>query len=528
MARKRTSLSRRFTAALIGVVTVILFGFSAAGILLNVRSNREALRRQATNLANFTAVSLDAPMWNMDEDAVKALIDALLLDEKVVFVNVVNLENPLATHTRDPSASKEFSFYEKSESFAAASSEISHSEGDDREKVGSIQLALSAEDLRKRTQIEVLGILTLTIIIVAAISLTTIAISRKSIFNPLLDLENSASVIAGGDLDLPVEARTDDEIGTLARAFDGMRTSLRARVEDLNQAREQLEDYSRTLEDKVDERTSELRDKNAQLEDTLSALRDTQEQLLESEKLAALGGLVAGVAHEINTPVGIGITAASHLQAKAGEFGNLFNSGKMKKSDLTKFLDTATQSSELLLSNLDRAGELIQSFKQVAVDQSSEEMRDFMVKQYFDEILLSLRPALKKTAHAVQVNCTPALKMQSYPGAFSQIFTNLVMNSLIHAYEEGDKGTLTIDVTSEGDAITIDYADDGKGIPPENLEKIFEPFFTTRRNQGGSGLGMHIVYNLIVQKLKGSITCESTVGKGTRFHIGLPLEVGEA
>jgi signal transduction histidine kinase len=177
----------------------------------------------------------------------------------------------------------------------------------------------------------------------------------------------------------------------------------------------------------------------------------------------------------------------------------------------------------MILNNLQRAAELIQSFKQVAVDQSSEARRVFPVKAYVEEVLLSLRPKLKRTQHSVELYGDEGLSLNSYPGVFSQIVTNLVLNSLIHAYGPDEQGRLTFTFKQENDRLIFEYADDGRGIPPENLSKIFDPFFTTKRGQGGSGLGLHIIYNLVTQKLGGVIRCESEGGQGTRFIIETPI-----
>jgi len=279
-----------------------------------------------------------------------------------------------------------------------------------------------------------------------------------------------------------------------------------------------LRRFNQNLEQLVNERTQEL-------SKTLEHLTATQTKLVESEKMAALGGLVAGVAHEINTPLGIGVTAASLLASKATTFFETYTAGTMKRSDLERFLDTAMQSSSMLLANLNRAAELIQSFKQVAVDQSNEEQRTFKIKTYLEEILLSLRAKLKTTQHKVMIQGDENIIVDSYPGAFSQIVTNLIMNSLLHAYDLEDAGELVIDFKQDEQKVIFEYTDNGKGISPENLTKIFDPFFTTKRGQGGTGLGLHIVYNLVTQKLKGNIQCQSQVGKGTKFIIQFPNEV---
>jgi predicted ATPase/signal transduction histidine kinase len=279
-----------------------------------------------------------------------------------------------------------------------------------------------------------------------------------------------------------------------------------------------LQQFNQNLEMLVQQRTSEL-------SQTLEDLKSAQNKLVEAEKMAALGGLVAGVAHEINTPIGIGITAASLLAEKVTKFFELYSNGQIKRSELEKFLDTAMQSSNMILSNLTRAADLIHSFKEVAVDQSSELKRRFNVKNYIEEILTSLSAKLRRTKHKIEIKCDENMVLDSYPGVLCQIVTNLVLNSLIHAYDGEDEGILAFDFKLEGDRLIFEYADNGKGITPENLSKIFEPFFTTKRGQGGTGLGLHIIYNLVTQKLKGTISCESQVEKGTKFMIEFPAKI---
>jgi signal transduction histidine kinase len=267
-----------------------------------------------------------------------------------------------------------------------------------------------------------------------------------------------------------------------------------------------------------------LQAKNEELAQTLQTLQATQAQLIESEKMAALGNLVAGVAHEINTPIGISVTAASVLVEDTQEFSMRYQTGQMKRIDLDAFLETAIESSNMILANLKRAAELIQSFKQVTVDQSSEVQRSFKLKDYLEEVFLSLVAELKKTKHKLTLEGDENLSLNSYPGALSQIITNLIMNSLNHAYDEGETGEIRLNFHQEGQRIIIQYQDNGKGISSDNINKIFDPFFTTNRSKGGTGLGLHIVYNLVNQKLKGTIQCESQVEIGTKFIINLPME----
>lgn len=248
-----------------------------------------------------------------------------------------------------------------------------------------------------------------------------------------------------------------------------------------------------------------------------------ERELVEAEKLASLGGLVAGIAHEVNTPIGVGLTAASFLEEKATEISELTNEGALTKENLEAFLTASQQSASMIVSNLHRASDLVRSFKQVAVDQSSDELRTFKLLDYIEEILRSLLPQTKKTPHKITVTGDEDIMLSSYPGALSQIITNLVMNSLAHAFEEGTTGEIGIVVGRTGSHARVDYRDNGRGVTPAVLGRIFDPFFTTKRGSGGSGLGMHIVYNLATRKLGGTVACESEPGQGICVRLTFPL-----
>jgi len=268
-----------------------------------------------------------------------------------------------------------------------------------------------------------------------------------------------------------------------------------------------------------------LEKKNHALKDSLDQLNLAKNSLVESEKMASLGSLVAGVAHEINTPIGIGITASSHLSDETVLINNKYISQKMTNRDLSSYLDEANESTSLISSNLARAAKLITSFKQVAVDQSNRDVRTYEVKRYIGEVLHSLKPKFKHTNIIVKVNCDDNLVVHGDAGAFSQIITNLVINSLIHAFENIASGNIEINIMHKQDMIIFTYTDSGKGIDEKHSSKIFDPFFTTKQGKGGTGLGLHIVYNLVVQSLKGSILFNDKFNQGSQFIIEFPIDV---
>lgn len=267
-----------------------------------------------------------------------------------------------------------------------------------------------------------------------------------------------------------------------------------------------------------------LRQSRDAAERALDELKATQASLIQAEKMASLGQLVAGVAHEVNTPIGITITGASQLQALIGELSDRHTANALKKSDFQRFLNDGMEMATLILSNSTRAANLVQSFKLVAVDQSSDERRPFLLRDYIDELLRSLHPTYKaRTALTIDVACPADLELDGYPGALSQILTNLIMNALVHALDPEQPGRIAIAARLLGpDMVELSVGDDGNGIAPDVLPKIFDPFFTTRRGAGGSGLGLHIVYNLVTGRLHGTIGVESRSGEGTRFTLRFP------
>ena len=319
-----------------------------------------------------------------------------------------------------------------------------------------------------------------------------------SIRLPLQEIMKAMRAIASGHYEHQVQGtNASDEIGAMARAVEVFRENAIAK---------------RDAED-------ELRTSKEKAESALLELSAAQRNLIDSERLAALGGLVAGVAHEVNNPIGISLTVASSLARRTEQFeADMKSDTPLRRSKLEDFVRTSQDASQQLVANLHRAGELIQSFKQVAVDRSHAERRQFNLREATDQIISSLRPVLKKAPITLSVDVPEGLLIDGYPGSYGQILTNLFLNAANHAFAEGQSGTISITARPRGnDDIEIIFADNGAGMTPDVQRQAFDPFFTTRRNEGGTGLGLHIVYNLVTQQLGGRMMLEFKAG--TRHYV---------
>ncbi|RCS57097.1 PAS domain-containing sensor histidine kinase [Parvibium lacunae] len=287
-------------------------------------------------------------------------------------------------------------------------------------------------------------------------------------------------------------------------------------VSELRATQRALETLNHELELRVANRTADL-------EQAVNSLEAAKDELVRTEKLVALGSMVAGIAHELNTPIGNSVTIASTLQDKTRELNQALQGGGLKKSQLEGFATISLQSAELLLRNLNQARQLMTSFKQVAMDQSSAQRRQFDLRQTIEELLETARPMYKKSPYNLVCDLAPGLMMDSYPGPLGQILTNFIANALLHAFEGRDAGEMSLTTAPLGEThVELLFKDNGQGIPAPHLSRLFDPFFTTKLGKGGNGLGLNIVYNLVTQVLGGKIRVESREGLGTTFTLQLP------
>lgn len=353
----------------------------------------------------------------------------------------------------------------------------------------------------------------------------------RQITRPITRINGTVSRIAEGEKGIQITSGTNDprEIKTLTSNIEQMANSLWKMNENLEvvvaERTAQLTKLTENLELAVDERTQEFQEANALLLDALEELHDTKNELVKAEKMASLGELVAGVAHEINTPLGVAVTGISQIDGQLQQLETNKNTGKLTASNFDGFINETKSLVELMNDQLNVASSLIKNFKEVAVDQHNSDIRDVELQTYMNKVMDTVRPKFKPTNIDLYLDCDETLALKTRPGAFSQVVSNLLLNSLIHAFEENEVGMVKIDCREAGSEIKVEISDDGKGISAENLTKVFDPFFTTKRGQGGSGLGLSIVYNIVTEALGGRIEAKSELGKGTVFEIVLPKEL---
>lgn len=313
------------------------------------------------------------------------------------------------------------------------------------------------------------------------------------------------------DQNLQLEQEVARKTSSLSKTMLEMNTQQRELLAQQEQLKSENRRRSQT------EKT--LTQTNKELKISILELNKAQDRLLDAEKMAVLGKLSAEVYHEINTPIGVSITSTSYLADLLVEMKNDIDNQKLSKRSLDDFTKNADQSLQLLLNNLNRASDLITSYKQVAVDQTSNKTRKVNIAKYLDEIIQSLHPKIKKTKHIINVNCPDNIEVYCHPGAISQIFTNLIINSLLHGFEGGSRGIITINAELKAQRLHLNYHDNGVGVPQSKLSLLFDPFYTTKSGTGGTGLGTHIINELVTDTLNGSITAHSEEGQGLSYDI---------
>lgn len=499
------SIQFKLLAWIIGTLLFILSITGWYSYTSNKQIADEGYQLMQVQLSKRLSLSLANGFWQLDLEYIKDILDAELLNEAVVAIKANDQQNISISRQigqngePSPLDLNKIPLHED-----ILEVDIIYNDT----FLGKVDVFLTTEPFSERIEKSLWGVLTAQVIGIFFIGALLIYVLHRYIFTPIKNLEKALFIAR--DLRVKEKYVLPDqrylEWGTLVNGINDIIKKISLELNSRQQA-----EQNALIEKEYAEKA-------------YSQLVETQDALIQVEKMAALGRLVAGIAHEINTPIGITLTSASHLETATSDLHHALSTNQLKKSTLDEYLDVALESTALILGNTKRAANLIQSFKQVAVDQTSQSKREFSLQEYLNEIIHSLHPKLKLTSIKVNVECDQLILLNSYPGALSQVITNLVLNALLHAYEEHEKGEINISAQKHSEnRVIIKIHDDGKGITDDLIQKIFDPFFTTKQGQGGTGLGLHIVFNIITQTLGGKINTTSKVGEGTCFALDIPM-----
>ncbi|MCZ8531355.1 ATP-binding protein [Alteromonas sp. PRIM-21] len=535
----KLSIKSLFLWVVMSIITFSIAVLSGLAVYTQIKTYRHELESNAMMLAKLVARSSSTYLYDETPERIEVALSNLTAAEHVLNAHVYKAqngtsqpeifasynkegqlllggkENQLASMVMNPILADNGHYLELSAKVFDPETNI---------QLGWVYLRVSSDNFNQLVGKSIWLNLAVALVLLA-ISLYSALRMQRFVTGPVESIANFLQRTSRQrDYSARAKGSSIKELDILADAVNVLLLRMQEYMQKQRQAEEQHRKLNASLEDMVSHRTTALKDANQELIQTLEKLHQFQRQIVQNEKMASLGDMVAGVAHEVNTPIGLGVTASTMMLDRLAVIQKDFENKTLKASAMKRFLEESNENLNIIYRNLNRAAELISSFKQVAVDQTSESSRSFCVVQLVNEILLSLQPRLKKLKHNINVNCDPTLSVETKAGPINQILINLIMNSVIHGFESMDKGT--IDISAElvsSDKLKLVYTDNGKGISPEIRKRIFDPFVTTKRGQGGSGLGMHLVYNLVTQALNGSISITSEEGNGVEFVIIFPV-----
>ncbi|MCH7345014.1 ATP-binding protein [Pelomonas sp. CA6] len=495
------------------VVLALLLGLALPTTLVllyeqqaSQRVAMEDLRRDLTRTSEVLALSLAEPIWQVSPDLAEPMIDAQMDDPR--FVSVLVVENT----AQEPFIERHRDNYDPKLTLSEARPVLR-----DGREIAKLTVVMSAEPLLARKRDEMFGAIGRSLLTLTLSLALILLVMQRRVLSPMARLSEAADELGAGRLDSPLRLGGEDEIARVGGAMERMRLALL-------KAFDELRGHANTLEDQVTQRTQQLTQTNAELTQALEHLKTAQRELVESEKLASLGRLVAGVAHELNTPLGNALTVVSALEDRWAKLDQMLSDNTpMRRSQLEELVKDTRRGQDILHRNVQKAADLVRDFKQVAIDQTNDTRREFELAQVIEDVLVMVEPSFKHTPFRIQTELEPGLRMSSYPGALGQVLTNMLMNARVHAFEGRESGTVVVRCAAQGeDAVALVVEDDGRGMDASVVRRIFDPFFTTKLGKGGSGLGMHIVHNIVTNVLGGQVEVISAPGEGTRLVVRLP------
>jgi signal transduction histidine kinase len=523
----KTSLLGGTLALICGLLLLIVGIAVVSAITVSTRDARHALAERASQMTAVLSGGAGTALWDLDSAGALTLLRPLTDDPDFTGARILDAHGAVFAEIGGAGGGVE-TVGERVRLIRGANSQQGERE------IGVLELELSVAraeaDIASRAWTIALAGFQMLAVVCGALALILHGATK-----PIRQMTGTMALLAEGIVDVTVPAlKRQDEVGRMAEALSTLREHAAERLHYIRRQEHLMEEIERTVE----ERTHELRD-------TLETLQRAQEELVRTERMAALGGMVAAMAHEINTPLGNSLTVATTLSEKIGQFRGMLDGKELRRSALRDYSDSFDTAGRLLIGNLTRAAELVGGFKRVAVDQTSELRRTFDLAEVCNEVAAMLRPAYKHRRERIEVDIPAGIILNSYPGALGQVLTNLVANAMIHAFDDAAAANVlapALALADEeeparkigsiviragefgGDRVVLTVADDGAGIAPDILPRIFDPFFTTKFGAGGSGLGLHIVYAIVTRVLGGQVKVASDAERGTIFTMSMAHE----
>jgi len=572
---KVTSISRKLLTRVLSFYFVLTFLVTCVQIGAEYINTKSHINSEILTLEKTFSSSLTRAVWELNTQQAIDIAEGLVAIPMIKGIKVTDENNQVITQLgEDRAFDEDESAQTDQQSYINISSTAEGLFGYNfplifefsgrTTKVGTVTLWSSNEVIFDRIEVGIYFLIGNAMVKTAALVFLFSIAFAQLLTNPLNELTEQINQF---DMDDPEASKIDiindeeNELSILQNAHNNLLVELAKNKEKLAIAQNEiiktnnkLDEHNLMLEQEVAKKTSSLSttmlkmerqqrellvqqeqlkaenirrsqtektliNTNDELKSYIEELNKAQIRLLDAEKMAMLGSLSAEVSHEINTPIGVSITSTSYLSDLLTKLTEDLSAQKLSKKGMEDFVKNAKQSVDLLINNLNRASELITSYKQVAVDQTSDKIRQINVAKYLDEIIHSLHPKLKKTNHTINIDCADNLEIYSHAGAIAQIFTNLIVNSILHGFENINRGKINIKAYMTGSEVTIVYGDDGIGVPEDSLPKIFDPFYTTKSGKGGTGLGTHIVHSLVTDTLNGKIIASSPDGQGLSYVI---------
>ena len=474
----------------------------------------EDLRRDLARTTEVMSLSLAEPVWQVAPDLAEPMIKAQVDDPRFVSVRVVEPSTPKPFLSFQRPTGKDGSTTQDDPSLTVSETRPVLRDG---REIAKLTVSMSAAPLLDAKHAEMWRTFWRSLATATLSSVLILWVMQRRVLQPMDRLTRAAEALAANQLDRPLALGGTDEIARVGHAMEHMRQALLSAFGALRQ-------HASTLEEQVGQRTAELTITNADLLQALAHLQTAQRGLVESEKLASLGRLVAGVAHELNTPLGNSLTVVSALEDRYKQLDQMLNGGTpMRRSALEELVRDTRRGQDILQRNVQKAADLVRDFKQVAIDQTTDLRRSFDLAAEIETVLVMVEPSFKPTPYKIDVELSRGLLMNSYSGSLGQVLTNLLMNALIHGFDGRPAGRVrVICARVNADMVSLSVIDDGLGMDESVRRRIFDPFFTTKLGTGGSGLGMHIVHNIVTNVLGGQIEVRSSPGQGTQMLIHLP------